>query len=184
MTNNNLTPEKGTEEDDAKIKSLKENPGEGGDPKDKSQEPEQSEDYQKKFGESSRENQILVDKLRIADEKLGKIARNEIPAEEELKKIYPDWDDMGDLEKGLAKTNLVLKRRVGSVEQEVSGMKEDKQWEADLDGFLTRANLVGEYSEISKREAEFKKFAKMPTHKGASFDVLAKAFLFKGKGPR
>ena len=176
------TPDKGTEQDKSEIESQNESLGEGGDPKDKSQELSKPEEdvYKKKFTESSRENQILLDKLKITEEKLGKVEKNEIPAEEELKKIYSNWEDMTEQEQGSATNNLLLKRRVDRIDQEVGGLREENSWEAKLNNFLERAKLLDEYPELEKKKTEFRKFAKMPSHKGASIEVLARAFLFKG----
>jgi hypothetical protein len=153
------------EEDEAKETSLG-----GGEPEI---------DYEKKFSESTRENQILLAKLKAAEEKLGKVAITEIPAEQELKNLYPDWEMMGELERKLAEKSLIFERRLKKVEQDFSGMKEEREWNEQLDNFLEKVKILENYPELEEKEKEFREFAKKPTHKGVSLEVLAKAFLFK-----
>jgi len=180
MSDQNQTPDEGTEKDKVGVESSNKDSNEGGGAKETPQEPKQSEvDYKKKFAESTRENQILASKIKQVEEKLGEIAKNEIPAEEELKKLHPNWEEMSDLEKESTKKNLILERRLGRVEQEVQGNREEKQWSTEIDHFLEKAKILDEYSELEQRGKEFKEFANMPTHKGVSPEVLARAFLFK-----
>ena len=180
MSDQNQTPDEGTEKDKVGVESSNQNSNEGGEAKETSQELKQPEvDYKKKFAESTRENQILASKVKETEKKLGEIAKNEIPAEEELKRLHPNWEEMSDLEKESTKKSLILERRLGKVEQEVRGNKEEKQWSTEVDHFLEKAKILDEYPGLEQRGREFKEFANMPTHKGVSPEVLAKAFLFK-----
>lgn len=181
MLNQDQTPEEGTDKDKIGDESLNESSNEGGDTKETSQEPSKSVDYKKKFAESTRENQILADKIRQTEDKLGKVTKNEIPTEEELKTLHPDWEEMTDLERDSVKKNLILERRLGGIEQEVRGLKEERLWETKINNFLDKAKLTDEYPALVKREKEFMAFAKKPTHKGVSVEVLARAFLFSPK---
>lgn len=152
-----------------------------GEPEKKSQEPEpQPEiDYKRKFAESTREVQILQAKLKQLEEKLDKVGRDEIPAEEELKKIYPDWDLLDDFSKQLAEKNLILEKRLGKIEAEEIQRKEEMKWEKELEEFLEKNKILENYPKLAGKEKEFRQFAKKPTHRGVSLDVLAKAFLFE-----
>jgi len=178
------TPKKGTEADKSEIESEeKEDLGKDGGAEKTPQGLDQPKvDYRKKFTESTRENQILQAKLNTAEEKLGKVAEDEIPAEKELKNLYSDWDMMSDLEQKLAEKSLILERRLRKMEQSFGGMKEEKEWEGQLDNFLEKVKILDTYPELEGREKEFREFAKKPTHKGVSLDVLAKAFLFEEEG--
>lgn len=185
MEENNQTLEERTEEtDETEIESEeKEGLGEEGEAEETSQEPEPPTeiDYKRKFAESTRESQILLAKIKKLEEKLGRVTRDEIPAEQELKSLYPDWEVMGELERKLVEKNLILERRLGKVEQEFSQMKEEADWERELSNFLEKANILERYPELEGREKEFKEFAKKPTHKGVPLNVLTEAFLFQEK---
>jgi len=102
----------------------KEDLGKEGGAEETPQGPGKSEvNYRKKFSESTTENQILQAKLKAAEEKLGKITSAEIPAEQELKNLYLDWEIMSEPERKLAEKNLILERRLKKVEQDFGGMK-------------------------------------------------------------
>ena len=161
----------------------KEDLGKEGGAEETPQGPGKSEvNYRKKFSESTTENQILQAKLKAAEEKLGKITSAEIPAEQELKNLYLDWEIMSEPERKLAEKNLILERRLKKVEQDFGGMKEEKEWNEQVDNFLEKGKILDTYPELDGKEKEFREFANKPTHKGASLDVLAQAFLFREGG--
>lgn len=176
------TSDEETEIGETEIEPKEENLGDGSEAEENSQEPESQPkvNYKQKFAESTREAQILLAKLKKLEEKLGQVGRDEIPAEEELKKLYSDWEVMSELERKLAEKNIVLERRINKVEQEIISNKEEKEWEKELDEFLEKAKILGTYPELEGKEREFQEFAKKPTHKGIDLNVLANAFLYKG----
>lgn len=180
---NKLTPDEGTLTDETEIESETENLSEGSEPEEKSQEPVVPEvDYRKKFSESTTENQILQAKIKQLEERLGKESRDEVPVESELKKLYPYWDDMTDVERKTVEENLSLKRRLSRLEQDFGGMKTETEWERQLGDFLEKAKILDKYPELEGKEKDFRDFAKKPTHKGVDLNVLADAFLYKTKG--
>lgn len=180
------TPDKGTETgEETEIEpEEKEDLGKGGGAEEIPQEPEPQPkiDYKQKFAESTREAQILLARVKQLEEKLGRVARDEIPAEQELQKLYPDWEMMGELERKLAEKTLILEKRIGKIEQEREAAREEAEWERQLETFLERAKILDAYPELEGREKEFQEFAKKPTHKGVDLNVLADAFLYKVRG--
>lgn len=178
MTEENIqTPDEGTETGEEVESTPEEKPDFNQEP-----EPQPEIDYKQKFAESTRESQILLAKVKQLEEKLGKVAGDEIPAERELQKLYPDWEMMSELEKKLAEKTLILDRRIGKIEQEREAAREEAEWEGRLEEFLEKAKILESYPELDGREKEFREFARKPTHRGVDLNILADAFLYKEKG--
>jgi hypothetical protein len=128
-------------------------------------EPQAEVDYKKKFSDSAREVQRLLEKDKQDQAKLQELEAqlankaNEVSSEK-LAEAYPDWDLMTDNEKWMAKELITL--------------KEKSKWEEDL----TRAKKS--FPVLGEKEAEFKNYAyKYP--KAIDIEVLAKSFLFDNK---
>ena len=175
------TPEEGTEQEivSPEEETLEENDNEGevdNEPKEEFSPP--LVDYKKKFSESAKENSILREQIQNLNRKIGSFTKEEVPTEAELKNHFPQWDEMGLLEKELAIKNIILERRLNGISLKVSQIEEDFKWNQELDKFLERNELTDSYPELKNREKEFRKFVSKPTHRGVSFDVLARAFLY------
>ena len=186
MLEENQTPEEGTEQGaiNPGEETLKENGGEGVAENtsngEVSQPREEEIDYKKKFIESSKEAQILNEKVKQLNKKVGEVSKRETPTEEELKGIYPNWDiDYSPAEQEILKKNLILERRVNNLHQTISQIEEEKGWGKSLDNFIEKTKILDKYSGLKGKKEEFRKFCQKPTHKGIDFEVLAKAFLYE-----
>lgn len=134
-------------------------------------------DYEKKFGESTRENQILA--AQLEQERL-KNARRELttePTDSELLAAFPEWDLMTDTEKRLARESFAAKRISSTLFAEREQEKAERQWNTDLE--LT----IAQNPSLQGKELAFKEFAKKPTHRGAPLGTLVSAFLFESSAP-
>lgn len=183
----NLTPEKGTEQEE--LTPEDENPKKVSgseeietEPKEPEKEPEKPPkpkvDYKEKFANSTRENQILRGKIDELESRLGIITKDETPTDKEMKELYPDWDEMMELERKLAINQFILERRLNKTSLAVQDMAAEKEWNEKLDQFLEKADILDEFPELKGREKEFKEFAKKPTHKGVDLNIIARAFLY------
>jgi hypothetical protein len=183
MNEENLqTSEKETEQEPIipEEETLEDDGGDGESDNEPKGEPSQPpvEDLKKKLSASARENSILREQIKNLNSKIGYFTKEEAPTDAELKNLYPNWDEMGPLEKELASKNVILERRLNKVSSEVSRIAEERKWNEELDNFFERNEITDSYPELKGKEKEFRIFALKPTHKGVNLDVLARAFLY------
>ncbi len=125
-------------------------------------------DYEKKFKESSKENQVLAAKL-AAEEK----ARQELtkePTDSELRTAFPEWEQMSETEKTLARRTLNSERVSQSALATASKFQQEREWATSLELAATDPALQG-------KEDAFKKYASKPQYRNVPTDVLVSAFL-------
>lgn len=152
------TPEEGTEGD---LTPKKE-------PKD-DELPSEPVDYKKKFSESSREVQRILEESKLKDKKIAELEANKPPSEEEFAKTYPDWEFLSDEQKGFIK-------RQEQLEKDIRDMKEEKAWQNDF------STAVKKFPQLAGKEKEFKDYCyQFP--KGINAETLAKSFLFEESKP-
>jgi hypothetical protein len=130
-------------------------------------------DYEKKFAESTRENQILAAKLAEADAERARRELTTEPTDSELLAAFPEWDIMTDTEKRLARGTFTAQRIASTLQSEREQEKAERQWTTDLE--LT----IAQNPSLQGKELAFKEFAKKPTHRGAPLGTLVSAFLFE-----
>lgn len=130
-------------------------------------------DYKKKFGESTRRNQIVESQFRELQKTLGDITKQEIPTEEEMKAIDPDWDYRSDFEKNLSIKTVVLERRQNHIFATIGNITKESELAEQISTF------IDSHPELNGKDAEFYDFATAPKNKGADMEVLLGAFLHK-----
>lgn len=133
-------------------------------------------DYEKKFSESTRENQILQARLTEA-EKARKELTNE-PTDSELQAAFPEWEYMSEPERRSARFSFEASRTARQLAAEREAEKSETRWKSDIEAaIIANPDLEG-------KEREFAEYANKPTHKGAPMQTLVEAFLYKsGKSP-
>lgn len=134
-------------------------------------------DYKKKFGESTRQNQIVVSQFKELQKVLGDITKQEIPSEDEMRKLEPDYEYLSDREKANAMKMVVLERRQNLILKTIGDISSESEIATKLDEFIT-----GE-PRLKGKEDAFIAFSTKPSNKGASMEVLLNAFLFEVKEP-
>lgn len=130
-------------------------------------------DYKKKFGESTRQNQIVESKFRELQKVLGDITRQEIPSDEEMKSIDPDWEYRSDFEKNLSIKIVVQERRQNLILSTIGDITKESELSEAIISFIDKT------PELEGKDAEFYDFVTDPKNKGASMEVLLGAFLHK-----
>lgn len=160
-----------TQDDDQE--EVEDQPEEEDEPEDK-----ETQDYKKKFTESTREAQVLAAKNKKMNEAIDKAGQITEPTEEELKKEYSDWDDMTATEQRFAKDNLVNKRRFEIIHESTKEFKDIEAWSGKVDSFLEDPKTLVDNPKLERRIEEFKAFAAKPTRRGVDFDDLVSAFLY------
>lgn len=138
---------------------------------------EKKEDFEKKFSDSTKENQRLEKEVipeknqKIADLE-AQLASKEVGAtlsDEELAQKHPDWDVMSDSEKTTARNA-----------EEIRRMKEKQAWQAQL----AEAIRWARDNQYNLDPVEFQTFCYKPENIGSK-DILtlAKAFVFDQRKP-
>ena len=176
------TPEEGNEPKEPETPETPEG-GEGAQPEtvtlskedyDKLQR--EKEEADKKFSESSREAQILMQKNKQYEDRINSLTSHNVN-DEELREAYPDWDLLNDETKRAYRDIYSTKKATAATNKLVMDMYEERKWNEDF------AKTVESHPDLKGREAEFKQYAYKPTHKGVNLEVLAKSFLFDVKPP-
>jgi len=128
-------------------------------------------DYKEKFQQSAREVPVILEREKQAKARIEQLTNINI-TEDELRRIYPDWDSFNDIEKRAFRETALANKKANLAMNTAFNLMEQQAWEADFARVL-KANpkLVG-------REEEFKAYAYKPTHKNVPLDVLVKSFLF------
>lgn len=142
-------------------------------------------DYKEKFANSSREAQVLMEQNKQLQKQLDEFAQPKEVTEEELKKEYPDWEDLTDFEKKLAKQNLEMRNELHSVKKHSSEYVNERRHKAAISKFLETNEALGDKGvpQLKGREEEFSEFAQKNSRKGLEPEVLAKIFLFENPEP-
>lgn len=141
-----------------------------------------------KYKLSSQEGE-KIPKLKKDNEDLkaeleGYKSSGEIPLDEkELKKKYPDWDDLDDSERERIKTterNLIMTKRIIAErrQEKVDNVKREEK--VRFDGDFNKVLANPEFSERLKgKEKEFKEYCYSDENLGnTNLESLAKSFLF------
>ena len=138
-------------------------------------------DYKKKAIEQGRENIILNakneknEKLNSAVDEASKIT--DIP-EEVIKTEYPEWDDMTETEKRLARKQYINDRRFEVIHKASLEGKNIEDWTKKVESFIGDPNTLVNIPDLEGKEDDFKLFASKQSRRGVDFDTLVSAFLF------
>ena len=132
-------------------------------------------DYKEKFRNSTREVQIAMEREKQLNERLENLTNTEIPTDEELQKLHPQWEYYSDTEKQLIRQNVITERKLNKTSDVVAGFIAEQRWQVDL----TKA--VASYPELKGREEEFKNFVFKPLHRGVPIETLVGSFLYEIK---
>lgn len=130
-------------------------------------------DFKKKFGDSTRRNQIVESQFKELQKVLGDITKQEIPSEEEMIAIDPDWEYRSDFEKNLSIKVIVQERRQNHILSTIGNITKESELADEIVTFIDKT------PELEGKDAEFYDFVTDPKNKGASMEVLLGAFLHK-----
>lgn len=132
-------------------------------------------DYRAKFGNSTRENQVLQGELESLTKQLGEITKEEIPTDEEMKQKYPEYEFADSLMQSVLKRQEVQDRRQRGIQLNVGKFL----------GSVTRRNelaaIVATNAALAGKEAKFLDYASDPSRANAPVATLVSAFLFEVK---
>lgn len=132
-------------------------------------------DYEKKFADSTRENQLLRE--RIAAEEKAKQESIKEPTDSDLRTAFPLWDSMSDTEKELARRTVRAERIGGNAAQLAQDLQAERSWNTSIELALASNNA------LQGKEQAFRQYASKPQYRGIPLDVLVDAFLQKNVTP-
>jgi hypothetical protein len=136
----------------------------------------QDVDWEKKFSASSREAQVQGFKLKAINEAYEEASKITDITEEELKKENPDWEDMTDTEKRLAKSILITAKKNDIVNSAINKFRDVDEWDGKISTFIEDPKTLIAHPELEGKAEEFKSFASKPTRRGVEFEDLVLAF--------
>jgi len=132
-------------------------------------------DYEKKFAESTRENQLLRE--RIAQEERARQELTKEPTDSELRTAFPEWEGLTDFEKRMARAAFNAQRTAANAANATKQMQEEREWSTSIE-------LASSDQALQGREQEFRQFASKPQYRNVPMDVLIAAFLQKNGTPQ
>lgn len=125
-------------------------------------------DYEKKFSDSTRENQILQGKIKTLETAAQELTKE--PTDSDLKAAFPNWEEMTDNEKMLGRRTFNSERVSQSALATANKFQQEREWQTSLELASTDPALQG-------KEEAFKKYASKPQYRNVPTDVLVSAFL-------
>ena len=148
-------------------------------PKQEPKEEEKKEvDYTEKFKSSQKEA------LRLREENRKLLEEKELLTEKrevtlaDLRVQYPDWEDMTEREKDLAKKAANNDLRLKALEAKNQMYLNEKRLTAEISDQLEIWEATGEFGDIVSHKEEFRRFCKQDGNKGVALENLAKLFLY------
>lgn len=132
-------------------------------------------DYEKKFAESTRENQLLRE--RIAAEERVRQEQTKEPTDSEYRAAFPEWDALDDSQKADKRRIYNAERAALRAQQGIQELKDERSWNTSIE-LAIAAN-----SALQGREQAFRQYASKPQYRNVPSDVLVDAFLGKNASP-
>lgn len=130
-----------------------------------------SVDYEKKFSESTRENQLLQEKLK-ALEQAGEDLTKE-PTDSDSKAAFPEWDALDDFQKGVARRAYNAERLAAASAKKADDLTQKDSWSTSIE------LAVSSNSALQGKEQAFRQFAAKPQYRGVPMELLVDSFLQK-----
>jgi len=131
-------------------------------------------DYEKKFAESARENQILQEKLKAQEAARQELTKE--PTDSDLRAAFPDWDSLDDFQKNIARRTYNSERTAKRAVQTTEQLTQERAWNTSIE------LAISSDSSLQGKEQAFRQYASKPQYRNVPMDVLVSAFLQKNGG--
>jgi len=163
-----------------KVEEVKEPEKEPEKPKEEDDEPEKEpdEDIRKKLRASTQEALILHSSNKKIQEAITKAAEMAPPTDEVMTELYPEFDDLDDFSKKMARENYMNTQKMQAVTSVSQEFKDSDTWRTKVDEFVDDPANVTKIPDLDGREEEFRSFAMKPTRRGVEFEDLVASFLY------
>jgi len=132
------------------------------------------DDAKKKFAKSAQEAQVLHSRIKS----FKKASEVPDPTEDDLKKEYPEWDELDEFQKKIAKNDLKNTWRNQAIDAVVKESEDVDKWNVKVDEFIDDPANLTKYPDLEGKLPDFKLFTQKPSRTNIDFDDLVKAFLF------
>jgi hypothetical protein len=132
-------------------------------------------DYEKKFAESTKENQLLRE--RLAAEERARQELTKEPTDSEYRAAFPEWDALGDSEKADKRRLYNAERTAQKAAQIAQELKDERERNTSIELALAS------HTALQGREQAFRQYALKPQYKNVPLEVLVDAFLGKNPEP-
>lgn len=142
------------------------------------------EEKEKKLKASSQEAIVLHSTNKKIQESINKAAELPKPTDDEMKAVYPNWDELDDFSQNMARESLWNTRKMETITSVSKEFKDYEAWETKVNGFVDDPATLANNPDLEGKTTEFKAFAMKPTRRNADFEDLVKAFLFDAKTER
>lgn len=128
-------------------------------------------DYEKKFKESQKENELMreAEAARVRAEQES----TKEPTDSELKQAFPSWDIYDDTQKEFARRTFGAERTAASARAIAQKLSDDQSWNASIEVVVTSDPA------LQGKEQAFRQFASQPKYRNVPMDLLVSAFLQK-----
>jgi hypothetical protein len=136
------------------------------------QTPPADVDYAKKFSDSAREAQILMEKNRRLEDRVRTLTTQDAPTESELQQRYPEWGQYNEFTKNVLSNQLVLERKNARLTDTVLEITDEQRQAMQFNRLVKQPK----YAKL-KEDAGFEEFTSSPKYKGMELEVLADAYL-------
>lgn len=137
----------------------------------------ENETLKKNYADSTREAQKLYRNNVEVNRALDEASKLEPPTDEEMMKVFPEWDTLDDVTKRIARENELSKRKFDMLQKASEVTKSIQAWNEKVDAFIGDPKTMINYPELEGKEEDFKIYVSGKEGIGAHFDVLVPAFL-------
>lgn len=136
----------------------------------------EAEDAKKKFSSSSSEAQVLGFKDKEISKAQEQADALPEPTDEEMKAIYPNWEEIDALTKDLAKDRVLNKKKTDLIAAARAKFKNVQDWNEKVETFVQDPAVLASHPELEGKQEAFKTFANKSTRRGVDFEDLILAF--------
>ncbi len=130
-------------------------------------------DWKEKFVGSARRNQIVESQFKELQKILGDITKQEVPTDDEMVALIPDWEYLSDREKNAERKLVVIERRQNHIINTFGNINTETENVSKFEHFLANE------PRLKGKEDEFYEFTTRPINKGVPMETLLNAFLFE-----
>lgn len=138
-------------------------------------DPQPEIDYKTKFRKSASEANRLLSVSKMQDKIIKSFTSEDQVSDEEMKTLYPDFEDMSDAEKNKWKRFEMGQKRDNRISYEQQKIQIQVAKESAIQV------LIDENEILAKHEKDFREFMSKPENELVDSVTLAKSFLFDFK---
>lgn len=145
------------------------------------EEPKPPVDFEKRYKDSSREAHILRENKDKQDAEIDEVQGLAEPTEDQLRTEYPDWDDLSETERKLAKKVFHGELKEAKIREIREKYRADEQKIGDrakeAEVFAIHPDTLSRFPKLEGKQEEFMAYASKPSRLIMDLEDLAKLFI-------